>query len=156
MTAVLICQRARNLNLRGWVRNNPDSSVEGVAVGDTQQIKALCVRSRCSRHEMKAKPVPARHSFTRVLPLLKWTASNCSKIFRTQATTKSSPPSDQVHPDTKSGTRGLIVVVCSLRSCGSMHGSVGLAKVCVYGVCYIFSLEPAYELAIPAGPQGSG
>ena len=35
--------RGNKLGLRGWVRNQPDESVEGVAVGSTDQITSLYV-----------------------------------------------------------------------------------------------------------------
>ena len=37
--------RANNLGLKGWVRNNPDESVEGAAVGPKAQIDDLYVPS---------------------------------------------------------------------------------------------------------------
>lgn len=35
--------RAKKLGLKGWVWNHPDHSVEGVAVGSTDQISKLYV-----------------------------------------------------------------------------------------------------------------
>lgn len=35
--------RANNLGLKGWVRNNPDESVEGAAVGPKAKIDGLYV-----------------------------------------------------------------------------------------------------------------
>jgi hypothetical protein len=38
-----LINRANNLGLKGWVRNNPDESVEGAAVGPTSKLNHLYV-----------------------------------------------------------------------------------------------------------------
>ena len=41
----VLMTRANNLGLKGWVRNNPDESVEGAAVGPKAKIDDLYVPS---------------------------------------------------------------------------------------------------------------
>ena len=36
-------QQAHDLQLRGWVHNEPDGSVSGEAAGPTEHVQKLCV-----------------------------------------------------------------------------------------------------------------
>jgi acylphosphatase len=62
---------ARNLGLVGWVRNNPDSSVEVLATGSRDQLSNLRLKlqqgPRAARvddvQEFEAQPVPDLKTF---------------------------------------------------------------------------------------------
>jgi acylphosphatase len=64
-------REAHMLGIAGWVRNNPDSSVEVLAMGTRDQLSGLRSRlqqgPRAARvdgvEEFEAQPVPNLHSF---------------------------------------------------------------------------------------------
>jgi acylphosphatase len=64
-------REARQLGVAGWVRNNPDGSVEVLAMGSAEQLLALRARlqagPRASRvddvDELDCQPVPNLTSF---------------------------------------------------------------------------------------------
>ncbi len=64
-------REARMLGLNGWVRNNPDGSVEVLAMGSREQLSALSGRlhagPRAARveavDESDARPVPGLNTF---------------------------------------------------------------------------------------------
>jgi acylphosphatase len=64
-------REAHTLGIAGWVRNNPDGSVEGMAMGTEEQLSALRAKlqkgPRAARvdqvDEADAKPVPNLNTF---------------------------------------------------------------------------------------------
>ena len=64
-------REAHILGIAGWVRNNPDSSVEVLAMGTRDQISGLHVRlregPRAARVDavevLEAKPIPGLNTF---------------------------------------------------------------------------------------------
>ena len=61
--------RGNKLGLKGWVRNNPDESVEGAATGPTPKLDELYVLSTRPDQKAEADSIVGRSCQKALLPL---------------------------------------------------------------------------------------